>query len=121
MTQGAAGSSSETRLAGGVARLFRGLLAGGAPGLTGPDAERRRRAHDVSWTRLLLLAIFLGLFCVAVNGIGSRTAFAVGLLLAAACLAVGGLAGFLFGVPRSLQGAYAVDAAEASNRRNGED
>ena len=66
-------------------------------------AETLRRPHDVAWMRLILIAIFLGLFCLIVNGFGSLSSFTVGLLLAAASLSVGGLAGFLFGVPRSLQ------------------
>jgi len=65
--------------------------------------EMLRRPHDVAWMRLILIAIFLGLFCLIVNGLGSLSSFTVGLLLAAASLSVGGLAGFLFGVPRSLQ------------------
>jgi hypothetical protein len=94
-------SGSQSPRGFGLRRRAAALRSGVREAASG--SEMLRHPHDVAWMRLILIAIFLGLFCLILNGLGSLSSFTVGLLLAAASLAVGGLAGFLFGVPRSLQ------------------
>lgn len=106
MTDAAARSSAKSQALDGLAWVLGSISPRAAMQDGDWDPEQLRRVHDLAWTRILLISIFLGLFCVVVNGIGSQSAFAVGLLLSAASLAVGGLAGFLFGVPRSLQAPF---------------
>lgn len=85
-----------------------------APGFDGeprePDAEGEiRMGEEGAWIRSLVVVLgvaVLGLLVYAAfqPGEGSfATVFTVALLLATSCLLIGGLVGFLFGIPRSLQ------------------
>jgi hypothetical protein len=63
-------------------------------------------AEEGLWGRLITSALIIGLMSVAILGYvrgGQAFGSLVGLFLAASAVSVGGLLGFLFGIPRALQ------------------
>ena len=82
------------------------------------------RLHD--WMRVLSAAVLLGVGIVGVYGFGITSStllasrvIASGLILAGAALVVGGLIGFLFGIPRTLQDQTPAPAPPAPPAANG--
>jgi predicted PurR-regulated permease PerM len=71
-----------------------------APLPTDDEEGRRRRLHVIRVSVFLLVATLIGAGCMLGHG-GSAS---VALLWALACLATGAAVGFLFGVPRVVQG-----------------
>src|SRR5919201_1686101 len=78
-----------------------------------PSIEEKRRqqarARQSKATRRLVQASMLGVIVILIYGLqfhGGQYAsvISIGLLAAGACLVVGGLLGFLFGIPHTLQG-----------------
>lgn len=87
----------------------------------GRDVNAKRRAS------LRILGVFAGVFIFALMVLGllavarSTATFGTAMLVAAAALACGGLLGFLFGIPRSLQadrGPAAGDSAPLGQNTN---
>ncbi|HEX8407684.1 MAG TPA: hypothetical protein VF883_02390 [Thermoanaerobaculia bacterium] len=89
-------------------------------------AKRRIRLNiiDVSWMIILSLALAAGFTAVAVHALDATTfssgvrQLAVGWLLSGAAAATGGLAGFLFGIPRTLQSADTGPDAEGADAKS---
>lgn len=85
------------------------------------DGERKTgsiQAYERGWMITLGVIIAIGALIVVVVTLTAENAafaFAVGLLLAGACLLIGGLIGFLFGIPRALQGDGAPEVEESED------
>ncbi len=92
-------------LVGRIASFARRLvLARQAARNANADAARELRLHR-GWRATLTVAILAGFTTVAIfAGSHANATYGVSLLLAGACLLSGGLVGFLFGIPKSLQG-----------------
>ena len=88
------------------------------------EGEVRLEKHDLYWIWTLAIAIGLGLaaiglFTAALPAPVSRLASAAAaFLLAGACLLLGGLVGFLFGIPRSLQDEESEEGGRTRYRAN---
>lgn len=70
-----------------------------------PDEEAQERdIQYIRWTLVLFVAAGMGALAIYAWGATEHRArlFGTSLLIAAACVAVGGLLGFLFGIPRTL-------------------
>ena len=90
--------------------FFRRTPVGPVLAATQSDATRETRLHR-GWRATLAAGIVFGFFVV--GGFATRhdsATFSVAMLLAGGCLLSGGLVGFLFGIPRSLQGRPAKQA-----------
>jgi hypothetical protein len=77
----------------------------------------------LGWMIALFLVMILGIIAILayayLQSSGKRVGVGgVGFLLAGGCLLLGGLAGFLFGIPRSLQEEDAVDRANGTISRS---
>lgn len=90
--------------------------------------EVKIKKRDRAWMIGLGLFIFLGMFCVIIftsqfSGRGESAASAAsGLILAGACILIGALVGFLFGIPRRLQedgGQPVADTVEGKTNYRG--
>src|SRR5947209_4883443 len=74
-----------------------------------------RRIEGGDWSPALLILVAIGLVAVIYNGSRDGNALVMGILLSGACLVVGTMFGFLFGIPRSLQAEGATRALYAAN------
>jgi hypothetical protein len=81
---------------------------------------RQLRVRGSDWAAALLVIVIAGILVVVFYSFHAsekhEVAAAVGLLLSGACFLLGALIGFLFGIPRSLQGTTSAD--QESTGRN---
>ena len=79
-------------------------------------AEQRR--ESLRALKVLVAAVSAGLVLVIVYALQDTSqlasVIAIGIMVSGACLAVGGLLGFLFGIPRALQQDRLVDPASGT-------
>jgi hypothetical protein len=77
------------------------------------------------WRATIVVATLAGLFIMLLHagaqGRGFLTTASVGLLVAGAGLILGGLIGFLFGIPRSLQSEHPQQPAKSKDGADGKD
>ena len=84
--------------------------------------EQRLEAHSTTALRILLITIAMGLICIVIYALQASNIHSffsitsVGIMVAGAALFVGGVLGFLFGIPRTLQDESSIPGPSNGNK-----